>query len=98
MGYYLASRNYTGKCGFVFQVAGRIRMRGDHLDALQKLNETREPQYMPGQRRDVTFVSRLQGVQAAVDQQLGDMSKEHPNRRVALITFNTEVSTLYEMS
>ena len=67
-------------------------MRGDRLSSIQSLNDTRESQYMPGQRRDVTFVSRLQGVQAAVDQQLGDMAKEHPNRRLALITFSTEVS------
>jgi hypothetical protein len=75
------------------QVPGRIRMRGDRLASLQSLNDTRENQYMPGQRRDVTFVTRLQSVQAAVDQQLGDMAKQHPDRRLALITFSTEVST-----
>jgi hypothetical protein len=47
---------------------------------------------MPGERRDVTYISRLQAVQAAVDHQLEEMIKQHPNRRVALITFNNEVS------
>ncbi|CAG2205371.1 unnamed protein product [Mytilus edulis] len=41
--------------------------------------------------RDVTQVSRLQAAQAAVDHQLEEMIKEHPNRRVALIAFSSEV-------
>ncbi|XP_063403864.1 uncharacterized protein LOC134687468 isoform X2 [Mytilus trossulus] len=43
------------------------------------------------ERRDVTQVSRLQAAQAAVDHQLEEMIKEHPNRRVALIAFSSEV-------
>lgn len=57
----------------------------------QSLNTERADQYLPRQRRDVTYVSRLQAVQAAVDHQLEEMIKQHPNRRVALITFNSEV-------
>ena len=68
-------------------------MRGsERLDRLQSLNDTREDQNLPGQRRNVTYVSRLQGVQAAVDHQLEEMMKESPNRRVALITFSSDVS------
>ena len=68
-------------------------MRGsERLDRLQSLNDTHEDQYLPGQRRNVTYVSRLQGVQAAVDHQLEEMMKESPNRRVALITFSSDVS------
>lgn len=39
---------------------------------------------MPGQRRDVTYVSRLQCVQAAIDQQLEVLAKEHPKAKVGL--------------
>lgn len=39
---------------------------------------------MPGQRRDVTYVSRLQCVQAAIDQQLDVLAKEHPKAKVGL--------------
>lgn len=78
-----------------------MRLRGsERLDALQSLNDTHEDQFLPGQRRNVTYVSRLQGVQAAVDHQLEEMTKDAPNRRVALITFSNDVSTLpfiYEM-
>ena len=76
---------------FSSQVPGTVRMRGDRLATMQSLNDTGESQFMPGQRRNVTYVSRLQGVQAAVDHQLGEMAKDHPNRRVALITFSSEV-------
>ncbi|KAJ8311062.1 hypothetical protein KUTeg_011377 [Tegillarca granosa] len=46
--------------------------------------------YLPGEDKDITYVSRLQAAQAAIDQQLEDMSRKHPNRRVALVTFNSQ--------
>lgn len=51
-----------------------------------------EDQFMRGQRRDTTWVSRLQCVQAAVDEQLGAMATQHPNRRVGLVAFNNDVT------
>jgi len=39
-----------------------------------------------------TWVSRLQCMQAAVDQQLETWRKEQPNRRVGIVTFNREVT------
>ena len=75
---------------------GRISLRGNRvLNDMQRFNDTHEPQYIPGQNRAVTFVSRLQSVQAAVDQQLRTMAKTHPNRRLALIAFNHEVSAVH---
>ena len=77
----------------LFQVPGKVNLRGaDRLARLQSLNDERENQWLPNQRRNVTYVSRLQGVQAAVDHQLGTMATEHPDRRVGLISFNNEVS------
>ena len=75
---------------FPLKVPGRINLRGS-MARHQSLNTERADQYLPRQRRDVTYVSRLQAVQAAVDHQLEEMIKQHPNRRVALITFNSEV-------
>ena len=74
------------------QVPGNVNLRGSRLERLQSLNDTGESQYLPRQRKNVTYVSRLQGVQAAVDHQLEEMLKEHGSRRVALITFDSEVS------
>ncbi|XP_062566658.1 circularly permutated Ras protein 1-like [Saccostrea cucullata] len=74
-------------------VPGRINLRGS-VARLQSLNTDRSDQHLPNERRNVTYVSRLQAVQAAVDHQLEEMRKQHPNRRVALITFNNEVTII----
>jgi hypothetical protein len=42
-------------------------------------------------RGGVTYISRIQAVQNAVHQQLNDMYRTHPNRRVGLVLFNDEV-------
>lgn len=76
----------------VLQVPGHIELRGaESLRRAQMMNRDRSDQYLPGQRRNVTYVSRLQSVQAAIDHQLQEMTKEFPNRRVALVTFSNEV-------
>ncbi len=74
------------------QVPGKVNLRGDRLERLQSLNTEREDQFLPRQRRNVTYVSRLQSVQAAVDHQVGEMQRDHPGRRVALVSFSNDVS------
>lgn len=51
-------------------------------------------QWLPNQRRDVTHVSRLQCVQAAVANQIELLCASAPETRVALITFSNEVHIL----
>lgn len=48
-------------------------------------------QYLPGQRRDVQYVSRMECVQAAIQIQLEELKKNHPDRKVVMIAFNNEV-------
>ncbi|XP_076077752.1 circularly permutated Ras protein 1-like [Mytilus galloprovincialis] len=85
----------SGSMCVTTEVPGRINFRGSHaLSRIQRTREDQRDQYLPNQRRDVTFVSRLQAAQAAVDHQLEEMLKEHPNRRVALIAFNNEVTVI----
>lgn len=43
-------------------------------------------------QRQQTYVSRLQGVQMAVDANLDKLFKETPTRRAALLTFNHEIT------
>lgn len=43
-------------------------------------------------RRQVTYISRLQCVQAAVHRQLESLALNYPNHRVALVAFNHELS------
>ena len=80
----------------LFQVPGHVELRGaESLRRARLFNRERGDQYLPSQRRDVTYVSRLQSVQAAIDHQLQEMEKEFPNRRVALITFSNEVCDVH---
>jgi hypothetical protein len=51
-------------------------------------------QWLPNQRRDVTHVSRLQCVQAAVANQIENLVANSPETKVALITFSNEVHIL----
>jgi hypothetical protein len=46
---------------------------------------------MPGQRRNISYVSRLQCVQAAIESQLEALRITHPNARVGLVVFSNEV-------
>jgi len=43
-------------------------------------------------QRNQTYVSRLQGVQMAVDANLDKLVKDIPTRRAALLTFNHEIT------
>ncbi|KAL5010281.1 hypothetical protein ScPMuIL_012586 [Solemya velum] len=70
----------SGSMGQTTMVPGKLSLRG---------RTGKQSGY--DQHRDRTSVSRLQAVQAAVDHQLEEMNKHHPNRRVALITFSSEV-------
>ncbi|XP_013416673.1 uncharacterized protein LOC106178153 [Lingula anatina] len=85
----------SGSMCVTTEVPGKVNLRGrERLSRLQSFNERHEDQHLPGQRHDVTYVSRLQGVQAAVAHQLAELEKDHPNRRVALIEFNNEVTVI----
>lgn len=78
------------------EVPGRFEMKGGDLRSRREreLNEDRSSQYIPGQRRDVTYVSRLQSMQAAIESQLASMSELYPNRRVGIVTFNSSVQII----
>lgn len=49
-------------------------------------------QFLPNENRDVTYVSRLQCVQAAVSAQLENLVKTYPKKRVAIVTFSNDVT------
>jgi len=50
--------------------------------------------YMPGQRQDSTWVSRLQCVQAAVEAQLIALAVSEPETKVGLVTFSSDVTII----
>jgi hypothetical protein len=59
------------------------RFRGDTQDRLRALRGAGDDhdQRLPREKRNVTYVTRLQAVQAAVSDQLETMQKEHPASR-----------------
>eukprot|EP00005_Dracoamoeba_jomungandri_P012139 CAMPEP_0174266078 /NCGR_PEP_ID=MMETSP0439-20130205/28853_1 /TAXON_ID=0 /ORGANISM="Stereomyxa ramosa, Strain Chinc5" /LENGTH=814 /DNA_ID=CAMNT_0015352839 /DNA_START=40 /DNA_END=2481 /DNA_ORIENTATION=+ len=88
----------SGSMGVTTEVKGKVELRGvkDKLAALQKeLNPEGERQVRYGRRyTNVTYISRMQCAQAAVDQQLEQISKESPNRRVGVVAFSNEISII----
>ncbi|KAK6171248.1 hypothetical protein SNE40_019476 [Patella caerulea] len=68
----------SGSMGKSFEIPGRVHLRGFHSDG-------------SADDRDVTHVTSLQAVKAAVDKQLEDLAKDHPNRRVAVIAFSDQL-------
>jgi hypothetical protein len=74
------------------EVSGMQKIKGtDRLDKLRRQYADGFDQNLPDQKKDVTWVSRLQCVQAAIAGQLETLQKKSPNMRVALITFNGDV-------
>ncbi|XP_065898859.1 circularly permutated Ras protein 1-like [Dysidea avara] len=83
----------SGSMCVTTEVSGKFQLKGhSRVAGLSSLNVDGEDQYMPRQKRDVTYVSRLQSVQAAVDHQLNDFSKTQPHTKISLVTFNNEVT------
>jgi len=75
------------------EMEGKVKLRGVRdLSDISAFNEDRSDQFFPKQKRNATWISRLQSVQAAVDDQLTELAKEKPNCKVALVTFSTEIT------
>ena len=54
---------------------------------IRELGRDAGQQYLPGQQRNVTHVSRLQCVQAAIEAQIEKLAIEHPNKCVRYVLF-----------
>lgn len=87
----------SGSMGISTEVEGKIKLRGVK-DPMEEFRQFMDPgdleQMMPGQNRNVTYITRLQAMIAAVDQQIEDMSVGFPERRVGIVTFNNQVTVL----
>eukprot|EP01123_Difflugia_compressa_P010783 TRINITY_DN403_c0_g1_i4.p1 TRINITY_DN403_c0_g1~~TRINITY_DN403_c0_g1_i4.p1 ORF type:complete len:549 (-),score=93.64 TRINITY_DN403_c0_g1_i4:117-1715(-) len=74
------------------EIAGKFKLKGDRTNQLAaSLNTEGFNQLLPNQRRNTTYVSRLQCVQAAIESQLDNLKKEYPNYKVGLVCFNGDV-------
>lgn len=63
----------------------------EEYEMLKSFIEDGASQYLPNQKTDTQWVSRKQCVLAAIESQLEDIKKAHPNRKVGVVAFNNEV-------
>ncbi|XP_070541916.1 circularly permutated Ras protein 1-like [Ptychodera flava] len=86
----------SGSMCVTTEVPGMFPLRAnDSTRALELYNTSPDiEQYMPYQRRDVSYVSRLQAMQSAVDHNLSKLFKDCPTKRIGLVTFNNEVTVI----
>eukprot|EP00005_Dracoamoeba_jomungandri_P002040 CAMPEP_0174250422 /NCGR_PEP_ID=MMETSP0439-20130205/594_1 /TAXON_ID=0 /ORGANISM="Stereomyxa ramosa, Strain Chinc5" /LENGTH=871 /DNA_ID=CAMNT_0015330485 /DNA_START=21 /DNA_END=2636 /DNA_ORIENTATION=+ len=89
----------SGSMCVTTEVDGKFSLKG--ADAREKSNSALMSefgeggnQWMPRQKRRVTWVSRLQCVKAAVEQQILKISRESPGKHIGLITFSNDVTII----
>lgn len=77
------------------QIVGKHSIKGDRTKALMELMKFSDgsDQRIQGEA-NVTYISRMQCVQAAIDSQISDMAKNAPDRRLGIVTFNHEVTII----
>lgn len=79
------------------EVRGKHSIKGDKtknvFSELMKFSDGSD-QKMNGESGNITYVSRLQCVQAAIDNQITEMSKGAPDRKLGIVTFNSDVTII----
>jgi hypothetical protein len=82
----------SGSMGVTKPASGRIKLKTSRHAELMKLLQPDElDQFFPGQDRNLTYISRLECVQAAIDSQLTAMQTKMPTRKVGLVVFSRDV-------
>ena len=70
-----------------------FKLRGNRLDQdKDNLSQFIDHNAYGLNQSDIQYVSRLQCLQACVDEQLNDISKQNPNTKIGLVTFNDQVT------
>lgn len=76
-------------------VSGNLGLKTNKLKELKKQFGPQEgPQYCPREKKNVTYISRLECVQAAIEAQLDEMQQATPNKKIGIVTFNGEVTII----
>eukprot|EP01114_Cavostelium_apophysatum_P016686 TRINITY_DN479_c0_g1_i1.p1 TRINITY_DN479_c0_g1~~TRINITY_DN479_c0_g1_i1.p1 ORF type:complete len:652 (-),score=239.59 TRINITY_DN479_c0_g1_i1:843-2798(-) len=95
----------SGSMCVTHEVKGKISLKGSEQRnkqnaALGNMEEgfNMNNQFLPNQNRNNTHVTRLQCVQAAIEQQIEQLAVQHPHYRVGIITFNHEVTVIGDAS
>lgn len=81
----------SGSMEVTTEVQGKVELKGANHSVDASLRNY--PDYMPHPaRNDVTYISRLQCVQAAITAQLKQLGEHHPTKKVVLVTFSSAVT------
>lgn len=64
----------------------------DLKQKMKEYNTEGARQYLPNEKSGVSYISRLECMQAAVDTHLKRLNVQYPNKTVLLLTFNNEVT------
>lgn len=77
-------------------IQGKFNIKGDKTNDLKDLMKFSDgsDQFMTNSEKNVTYVSRMQCLQAAIEQQFNDMGNGASDRKVGIVTFNNEVSVI----
>jgi Sec23/Sec24 zinc finger len=76
-------------------VSGILNLKTSRQQELMKLiMPGEEEQYFPGSNKNITYVSRLECVQAAIESQLQELYNTSPNRKVGIVAFNGDVKII----
>jgi len=67
-----------------------------NVDGMEGVNKGN--QFLPGEKRDVMYVSRMECLKAAIDWNLKRLLVQYPHKKVILITFNDSVTIVGDAS
>ena len=86
--------DFSGSMAVTTETNQKLKGRAAASADVLAFREQGAAQYLPNERRDVQYVSRLQCVQAAVEYQIETLAKKSPNVKVGVVVFNSEVTCL----
>ncbi|XP_022093935.1 circularly permutated Ras protein 1-like isoform X2 [Acanthaster planci] len=72
----------------------RLNDEGTALSAYREQLAEQEDRYTAGPKREYSYISRLQAMQSAIDQQLSKMERTLGNKRVGIVAFNDSVTVI----
>lgn len=78
----------------VHDVKGGKRQQQALAQLGRELGVEMQGQFIPGQSRSATMISRLQCAQAAIEHQIEALAMEEGDAKVGLVTFNNEVTVI----
>lgn len=92
----------SGSMNTTTEIAGKVDLKfGLSKEEIEMLKQFMEPgdeaqfNFLPGaQNQNKTFISRKQCILSAIENQLQEIQKADPHKRIGFVTFNNEVTVI----